>query len=370
MHLKAQNYNEERTRMEIIEKFRNSAEQKFIPVLSFEEWQVLHNWTNAANADLTKFGFDLYSKFTQSGKRYGIIKLPGDTITKAIFEIVNGAFNGGIVVANNNKVGMVDSSGTLVIPTQYDEIIPFNSGRGFVMKGGKYAAITYTGKLLTPFVFENVGGFSNDVALVIEKNRGGYIDRDGKYIVQPQFNEATQFFKGFAKIYFDKWETIYKGEATQGKRTTNVNVGYTKSIPFLLNKKGEKIFSGKEGDEIVVSENSYALIARGEYIDGDKQYFASLIDTTGKVIIPFDRKLNISALTKEWIIVKNPFTGYAGVINYDGSELLKTTFFAIEPLKYNGSKLAKVFFDDNTFFYVDKYCKCVEFEGVKCPDKE
>jgi hypothetical protein len=232
---------------------------------------------------------------------------------------VNGAFNGGIVVANNNKVGRLDSRGNLFIPTQYDEIIPFNGGRRFVMKDGKYAAITYTGKLLTPFIFENVGGFSNDAALVIEKKKGG-IDRDSKYIVLPQFNEATQFFKGFAKIYFDKWETIYKREATQGKRTTNVNVGYTKSIPFLLNKKGEKNFSGKDGDEIVISENSYALIARGEYIDGDKQYFASLIDTTGKVIIPFDRKFNISALKKEWIIVKNPFTGYSGVINYDGSE--------------------------------------------------
>ena len=370
IHLKAQNYNEERARMEIIEKFKNSALEKTITVLSFEEWQALYDWTHATNTDLTKYGFDRYSKFTQSGKLYGILKLASDTITKAMFEVVIAAFNGGVVVANNNKVGMVDSIGNLAIPTQYDEIIPFSGDRGFVMKDGKYAAITYTGKLLTPFLFDNVGGFSNGVSLVIEKGRGGYIDRNGKYIAQAQFNDATQFVRGFAKIYFDKWETIYKGEATQGRRTTNVDVGYTKSIPFLLNSKGAKIFTGKDGDDIAISENAYALIGRNVYIDGDKYYFESMVDTAGRVIIPFDRKLNITALTKDWIIVKNLITGHIGVINYAGTELLKTTFSAIEPLKYNDGKLGKVFFDDNNFFYIDKNCKCIEFEGIKCPDKE
>jgi len=367
---KAQTYDEETRRLEVVKKIRSAYQNKVLTAISFEEWQTLYNWKNSSGTDLINFGFGLYSKFTQSGKRYGLIKLPKDTITKAVFEIVNGAFNGGIVVANNNKLGMVDSTGNIVIPTQYDEVFPFNNGRGFVMKDGKYAAITYSGKLLTSFLFDQVGGFSNDAALVVVNRRQGFINQSGKYIVQPQYNDATYFFHGFARIYFDKWESAYKAEVYQGLRKTNVDVGYTKSIPFLINKRGVKVFNGKDGDRFYISENSYAIIGRNEYITGDKYYFESVIDTTGKIIIPFDRKLSVSALTKDWIIVNNPITGYFGVVNFTGKELLKTTFYGIEALQYNDGKLGKVYFDDKTFFYVDKYCGCIEYDGVKCPDKD
>ncbi len=368
--LNAQNYDDETRRLEVVKKIRDARINSVLTALSFEDLETVYNWRNSAGSDLTKFGFDLYSKFTQSGKRYGLIKLPKDTITKVSFELVNGAFSGGIVVANNNKVGMVDSSGNLVIPTQYDEIIPFVNDRGFVMKDRKYAAITYSGKFLTPFLFDQVGGFSNNAALVVVNKKLGFIDQNGKYIIQPQFNDATYFFHGFARIYFDKWESAYKAEVYQGLRKTNVDVGYTKSIPFLINKRGQKVFSGRDNDRIYISENSYAVIGRNNYINGDKYYFETVIDTTGRIIVSFDRKLGVSALSKDWIIVRNPFTGYFGVFNFDGKELIKPTFWGVEALQFKEGKLGKVYFDEKIFFYVDKNCNCVEFDNVKCPEKD
>lgn len=360
---------EEQASLEVQKTISNSVNEKKMTILPLEKWAALHIWEMATDADLTKYGFTRYSKYTQAGKLYGIIKLPNDTITKTIFEYVIASFNKGIVVANNGKVGMIDTLGKLTIPTEYDEIIPFINNRGFVKKDNKYAAITYQGKLLTPFQFDEVGGYNDDISVVIVGGKIGYIDRNGKYILQPQFDDASHFFNGIAKVYSNKWESLYKGDAYQGNRLLNVNVGSTHKIPFLINKRGLKFFTGQYDDDIEISQNSFAIIGRYVFINGDKYYFESVVDTSGKVIVPFDKKLRIKSLTKEWIIIENSSSGNIGVVNYNGVELLKTSFVAVDPLKYNDEKLGVAYFDEKNYFYIDKNCKCIEFEGIKCPDK-
>jgi hypothetical protein len=367
--LHAQDYDTDRLRMETIRKMIDESRRKAILNLTFDEWGAVYTWKNNLGSDLREFGFDLYSKFTQFGKRYGIIKLPNDTITKANYELVNAVFNGGVIVANNNKLGMIDSMGKLAIPTEYDEIFPFINGRGFVLKNKKYAAATYAGKIITPFVFDQVSIFSDDAAIVGIGGRVGYINSDGNYISQPQYNNGTFFFNGFAKVFSDRWETLLKNEKLTNPRKPNVTVGFTKSIPFLINKKGSKIFTGESMDNFSISGNSFATIGRNFYIDGSKYYFESVIDTTGKIIVQFDRKLQIADFTNDWIIVTNPISGYSGVIGLEGKTLLPTSFYRIEALQYQEKTLGRAYFDKDIYYYIDKNCNCIEFENIKCPEK-
>lgn len=319
-------------------------------------------------SSLKDHGYNSYRKITMSGEQFGILKVSTtgelDTITKAIFDQWNYAAECGILVSSNNKKGVIDSTGKFIIPTQYDDILPIIDGRCFVKNGEKYALASSSGKLLTQFIFDDVYNFEGGIARVIINNKNGYIDLNGKYIVQPQFNDATDFSYGFAKVFYDKWETIYKGEAYQGLRTTNVNVGYTKSIPFIINKKGVKIFAAKEGDNIGIIENGYVEI--------DRPGKSTMIDTSGKVIVPFDKQLLIVNLTKNWIVVRNMNDqGKYGILDYRGKELLKPAFWGFDKLQYNGGKLGKAYYNDkNDFFYIDKNCNCVEFNNVKCPDKD
>jgi hypothetical protein len=69
-------------------------------------------------------------------------------------------------------------------------------------------------------------------------------------------------------------------------------------------------------------------------------------------------------------VISNSCKENCGVLNFEGKELLKPTFWGVEALQFNEGKLGKVYFDENTFFYVDKNCNCVEFDNVKCPEKE
>lgn len=265
---------------------------------------------------------------------------------------------------------MIDSTGRLVIPTQYDEVTALIGWRCFVKQHGKYALATYSGKILTPFIFDAVDGFFSGICAVTIGKRVGFIDDNGKFLSEAQFNNATRCYNGFAKIYYDKWETVYKATVVQNRKPGTVTLGYNKSIPFLINKKGAKVFSGKDGDQIYVSTNSYAIIGRNEMIDGNKYYFESVIDTLGNVLIPFDRRVAINSISNEWFIIQNPFTGLFGTTNLKGKELLKASFVGFESLQFDNNRLGKAYITKDNFFYVDKDCKCVEYGNVKCPEKD
>lgn len=368
--LRAQDLSSMQKRLEATQKVVFARENRLQAQLEFEEYDALYAGNSYFSDDLSQFGFALYERFTQSGRKYGIIKLPTDTITKAIFENINGAFRRAVVVSNNNKLGMIDSTGKLVIPTQYDEITSLINDRCFVKQNGKYALATYTGKILTPFLYDAVDGFFSGICAVTLNKRVGFIDENGKLISEPQFNNATRFYNGFSRIYYDKWETVYKAQIIQNRKPGTVTVGYTKSIPFLINTKGTKVFSGKSGDAIYISTNHFAVIGRNEIIDGNKYYLETVIDTLGNTLLSIDRKLNVYAFSNEWIIVQNPFTQLFGTTDLKGKDLLKTSFVDIESLKYNNNSLGKAYITKENFFYIDKNCKCVEFDGVKCPDKD
>ena len=78
-------------------------------------------------------------------------------------------------------------------------------------------------------------------------------------------------------------------------------------------------------------------------------------------------------MTKNWIIVRDMGNGGTyGILNYQGKELLKPVFGGFNSLQFNGGKLGKAYYGSaaSDFFYIDKNCNCVEFNNVKCPDKE
>ncbi len=357
--------------MELAQQVKYERENGFLGLRSFKLWQTYFYLSSYDySEDLSKFDFDLYERITTSGRRYGLIKHKTDTITKAVFDLIHGAFQSGVVVSSNGKLGFVDTSGKLILPFEFEEIKIFDFKNGFVKKGGKYALANYNGKLLTQFVFDEAAGFSDDICLVMVGNRQGYINRLGQYIIQPQFNNGTHFFGGFARIYYDKWEQIEKGHIYQGKRSTNVSIGYTQSIPFLINKRGAKVFAGEDGDEIAISELGMALITRAFYENGDKYWRQMIIDTLGREIIGFNRNLMIGGINKNWILVWNPQTRLIGLTDLKGKEILKPSFTNISPMSFNEGKLAKAYFDKDNFMYIDKNGRCTPFDGVVCPPAE
>jgi hypothetical protein len=73
----------------------------------------------------------------------------------------------------------------------------------------KWGYIDKTGKTIINPVFEQAGAFSEGMALIIKDGKIGYINESGKITIQPQFETASPFSEGVAAVMIEnKWGFI------------------------------------------------------------------------------------------------------------------------------------------------------------------
>jgi hypothetical protein len=161
----------------------------------------------------------------EKGTQYGIIDLTG----KWMFEKVKTVFTlytpryGMVLCKVSGKYGFLDLKGNEVIVTRYEGAYDFtSSGMAQVYKKKEgssniylYGYIDKKGTELIPNKYEVLGGISQGliVAKDPETNRYGYLDRTGKWIIQPVYLSALSFdnFGGaWVKMTDDKYHYINK----------------------------------------------------------------------------------------------------------------------------------------------------------------
>jgi len=57
-----------------------------------------------------------------------------------------------------------------------------------------------TSEMIIPAAFEEADPFSEELAAMRVKDKWGYIDKDGKFIIEPQFSFALRFMEGKALV--------------------------------------------------------------------------------------------------------------------------------------------------------------------------
>ena len=99
----------------------------------------------------------------------------------------------------------------------FDSASYFSEGLVAVRIGGdagKYGWIDKTGKYVINPQFDYATGFLEGLACVRigDRNTGkyGYIDKTGKYVIKPQFDHATKLFEGLARVMIGDDKTGFK----------------------------------------------------------------------------------------------------------------------------------------------------------------
>lgn len=189
---------------------------------------------------LPLFAADLVT-FKKDGKK-GFQDPTGKTVIEARFEEAFDFSEGLGGVKLNGKWGFVDKTGKLVIPAKFEnptgivEKRPkFKEGLAPVKLKGKYGFIDKTGKLVVAAKWAKTGEFSEGLAPVDEgappakpqgeagtglvrgfhvliaamQGKWGYVDKTGKVVVKPAFQEVRDFKKGRALVRAEgKWGLI------------------------------------------------------------------------------------------------------------------------------------------------------------------
>ena len=183
-------------------------------------------------------------------------------------------FVDGIAVAGNfdesgsMKMGLIDKEGNAVVPFVYYDIGYFTEGIAVARKEeeGKFGCIDETGKEIVPFEYDLIYPFSNGLAAVRNNIDGedlyGYVDKQGKL--------ALPFLYGYATAFDDNGFAVVRKKDEDEK--------------ILINKQGEEISGFRYTDIMPLGKGFYWVTNDSQ--NGPSKYF--LVDKNGAKIPDFD----------------------------------------------------------------------------------
>ena len=162
----------------------------------------------------------------------------------------------------DGKFGYIDSRGVVIIEPKYDSAKYFSEGLAFVKFKGKGGFINTKGEVEISFrVFERIhanmhfpwkDAYSFSFGLLPFKGKGGkcgYIDKKGDWVIKPEYKAVAPFYEGFAVVQrspprglgFPIYEIINtKGEKLIDKQFRGIGRFSGGLIPVQLREKGSK----------------------------------------------------------------------------------------------------------------------------------
>lgn len=100
----------------------------------------------------------------------------------------------------DKKAGLVDSTGKLILPRDFDDVQPFYEGLAAVAKKQKWGYADRLQKLRIPYTYDYAWPFNNGIARVQLKNKIGLIDAKGNVLIPPQFDNVSVLSNGFMVV--------------------------------------------------------------------------------------------------------------------------------------------------------------------------
>ena len=157
-------------------------------------------------ADRCLFPFFLRQGKSRTRCKVGYMDRDGRTVIDPVFSDGTGFSEGFAAVKVGKSWGVIDVTGSFVIPANLPDFCYFHDGLARLsMKKGKEwksAVIDPTGKVVVPPVYDYVGRFIDGLALIrigeCAESRFGFINKTGQEVIPPKFHGAQEFSEGLA----------------------------------------------------------------------------------------------------------------------------------------------------------------------------
>lgn len=223
----------------------------------------------------------------KSADKWGYVDAKGKYVINPQFNNADWFYDGlAKVESTDGKIGYIDKSGKYKIAAAFKSGTAFCEDFAFVVsEGGHPTCIDKKGNI--KFVLkeaERVYAFTEGLALFSNKDdKYGFVDKTGKVIVNPQFDDAVSFFEGFAAVkQDDKWgfidingklaispqfkkvDAFSEGKAAfyDGKKWGYID---TKGA-YIINPQFDAAYSFSEGLALVKQGDLYGFInPKGEF---------------------------------------------------------------------------------------------------------
>lgn len=105
-------------------------------------------------------------------------------------------------IKQNNKYGIIDVNGNLLIPIEYDYLYqPYNSKNSIVVgKQGKYGVVNWKNNIKLPFEYESIGVIGDNFFQVKKNSKSGIVDKYNRVKVPFKYNYIFVYKSGFMSV--------------------------------------------------------------------------------------------------------------------------------------------------------------------------
>lgn len=326
---------------------------------------------------LSAFGFKGSLNYDLGGAKWGLLDKSGLPVIEPIYqELSNIMADSLIVFQENNKLGVMNRSGVVLFPAEYDVITPFNNqGLAAVRKkkGLKWSLVSKSGKVLVPETEGGLGfyNFQNDywgslnlmnadtllahkelwnnperllplmnfnitwinsphpyVATVINNRKVSaefiVYDLNGNRLIEPgtEITDMSVPSDGVAIVYKDKNIGFYDLNTKTFTPADNARMylPFKEGYSMTYNKNTKKDFYLVDKNNIKVSENYDSIsLVRDRFIVVSSNRFG-LISKQGKNILPLGYQ-NIFQADSTLFGVKNA-EGKFGYVDVEGKTVV------------------------------------------------
>lgn len=212
-----------------------------------------------------------YTNYETRGD-WGYYNRKNEWVIKPQYDNAN-SFEGGLaVVGNAGKYGVIDTTGRIIIPIQYESLLGNPSENGYFgverIANGTKEYLNAQGKPFTNIPIKYLYGSNGHKLLPYcnQENKYGYLNLDGSVFIDAQFESTQTFYEG---------KSLIKGNTTSLKIAPGIN-----NDAFVLEYTvSEKIKSKKNG--------------KGEYYPGTikeigENYYLIMFDNGDQEWVVFD----------------------------------------------------------------------------------
>jgi hypothetical protein len=204
-----------------------------------------------------------------------------------------GPYSEGLAYTNNtqlSKIYYVDKNG--------NEVFSLNAKEGSRCFGGiitvkdnynKYYLINKTGKQINEKKWDEIGTFSDGLALVKENSKWGFIDTKGNKVIDTKFDIASGFTKGAAIVKLNGRFFLINKKGEPVNDITYDEAGTPENGTFPVKKDNLTGLTDSKGNILIDFKNNYSNLL---YMSDDRVWASKggkwgLLDNTGKALTEF-----------------------------------------------------------------------------------
>lgn len=292
-------------------------------------------WIRPVQGQILKTYSEGMAPYCVAGK-WGYMDKNGNIAILSQYEEAGAFENGLAIVKLDGKWGVIDIHGKTVFECIYDNISPFSDGYALAETGSENYYLSSDGKRqhlpdnLTFYPYSS--GLAKVKKSINGKDKYGYIDTKGLFIMEPEFDAASDFYGNTAFVLFKGKSFSIEKNGRKHRLDFPLNpANRTQFLPDgsgFIEQGGKFIFVKYQGDEYSLLPVRYDMISRfseGRVLVKSEQGPLMYLNTLGIPVLTLPDDCSAAgdfSEGKAWICCNGKY----GFIDKSGKIVIDTIF--------------------------------------------